>query len=418
MLASFDSFVKAAMAVAGTFEAAGAQASLALVRSRRRQVSPSQKRALGLSDEIEPLPMRDLVRGHAFQTADIVISALDGRRSRSLFAEMHAAGHGASRPRPLIASVYPGVVFRDHLDGFMDRAPADVICFNTEGDQRQYLDAAAALGMDGSNAVVTGLLMLSRVKRSADPGRSRRIVFFDQPTVPRHRLQRRYLLDALLDLADRLPDRMILVKPRIRRGEETLHRTRFHLEDLAETTFKARRRPPNFSFSHEPVESLLQDARLALTISSTVALEACLAGVPLGIVADFGIAEHLGNHYFAGSGCFLRLADVERHEPLVARPEWLADSGAALAPERLIGKVADLLAKRDTADGLLPLRPQHPANGSEDYFRFAMRHAGIPGIVNPEIDDFDLRSLIQAGYQGLISRMPPLRASLRRRRSE
>src|SRR5688572_1777607 len=130
MLASFDSFVKAAMHVANHLQAAGARPSLALVRSRRQQISPAQRRALGLPDDLDPLPMRELVASPAFSEAEVVISALDGRRSRSLFAEMHAAGYGATRARPLIVAVYPGIVLRDHIDGVMDRTPADAICFN------------------------------------------------------------------------------------------------------------------------------------------------------------------------------------------------------------------------------------------------------------------------------------------------
>ncbi|MFL1876817.1 DUF6716 putative glycosyltransferase, partial [Hansschlegelia beijingensis] len=294
--------------------------------------------------------------------------------------------------RPIVAVASPGVVLADHLAGFMSRAPADVLCFNTEADRALYAAAAAEIGLDATNAAVTGLLGLEKRPWTRPAGRPA-VIFFEQPVIPARRMQRAHLLAGLAELARRFPQADVLVKLRHGRDERAHHATRFHLEDIARELFARGGRPRNLSFTHDPAHELLDRASLAVTVSSTIAVEAMARGVPTRIVSDFGISELLGTTYFVGSGCFARLADLDPNVAAVVRPDWLADSGATTRPEALLDQCAALLGGQDALGAALPLRPLTPAYGSPDWLAYALGNGGPMAVHAPHLLEKPRRGL-------------------------
>jgi hypothetical protein len=413
-IGTFDSFVRTAAVIGRLFEAEGASlriAALAASTGGGGQLSPRQLRAGGVHESVPVLAAETLVGSRLFRDAHVIVAIIDGGRARELFLACAAADLSREPSRPIIAVASPGVALTEHLAGFMSRAPADILCFNAEGERKLYQAAAEEIGVDATNGIVTGLLGLDIRPRA--PAGPPSIAFFEQPVIPARRMQRTHLLAGLIDVARRRPEVEVLVKLRHARDETAHHQTRFHLEDIARELFARGGRPANLTFTHEPAQQLLDRVSLAATVSSTVAVEAMARGVPTRIVSDFGVSEALGTAYFVGSGCFAALADLSPDMPAVAKPDWVAErSGAAADPEALLAQCAILLEGQARLGAALPLRPLTPAYGSAGWLGYALGLGGPVAVHAPHLLDKPARGL---GFVGAVAarlrqaRKPPAR---------
>jgi hypothetical protein len=402
-LGTFDSFIRTAAVIGRLFEAEGASLRIAALAASAAagQLSSRQLRAGGVHESVPVLAAEALVASRLFRDAHIVIAVIDGGRARELFLACAAADLSREPSRPIIAVASPGVALTEHLQGFMSRAPADVLCFNAEGERALYCAAAEEIGVDPTNAIVTGLLGLDVRPRTGPSSGPRSIAFFEQPVIPARRMQRTHLLAGLIDLARRQPEAEVLVKLRHARDETAHHQTRFHLEDIARELFARGGRPRNLTFTHEPAHVLLDRVSLAATVSSTVAVEAMARGVPTRIVSDFGVSEALGTAYFIGSGCFATLAELSPDLPAVAKPDWLSKrSGAAADPEALLSQCAALVAGQERLGAALPLRPLSPAYGSAGWLGYALGIGGPVAVHAPHLLDKPARGL---GFVGAVA---------------
>lgn len=402
-LGTFDSFIRTAGVIARLFEAEGASVRFAALSASAKgeQLSARQLRAGGVSENVPVLTAQALVASRLFRDAHVVVAVVDGGRARELFLACAAADLSRERARPIMVVASPGIALTEHLQGFMSRAPADLLCFNTEDERAAFVAAAAEIGVDSTNAVVTGLLGLDRRPRKRKDGAAPTVVFFEQPVIPARRMQRMHLLAGLIDLARRHPEAEVLIKLRHARDETAHHQTRFHLDDLAVELYASGGRPGNLSFTHENAPKLLDRASLAVTVSSTVAVEAMSRGVPTRIVSDFGISEALGTSYFVGSGCFATMAELSPDLVDVARPEWMrARSGAEADPESALNQCATLLKSQDQLGVALSLRPLIPAYGSSDWLGYALGLGGPVAVHAPHLLERPRRGL---GFVGAVA---------------
>ena len=145
---------------------------------------------------------------------DALILGLDGQRSRDALLQLKTIWADQEQ-RPRWISAYPGILFRFGLEGMMDRSGADLLCLNSADDLALYGRGRKALGLDSSNAVVTGLPILWRTKQRTEAPEAPSIVFFEQPSIPVHPLQRRVLCDQIKELAAAWPDHPVIFKPHI-----------------------------------------------------------------------------------------------------------------------------------------------------------------------------------------------------------
>ena len=361
VVADFDSFLRAASVLAGHLERAGATVRYRLVFARAGQVSRAQLASMGLTPEqVETLPMDRLATREVLGDEDLVVLGLNGMRSRRFFVRLHHAFEGAPR-RPIVTSLYPGLVFRFHLEGMTSRMAADLLLLNSPADLRLYEGALREMGLANRNAICAGLAFLPPAQPPRADAREGAVLFVGQPTVPVSREERRYVIVRLLELARRHPETRWLLKPRHRRDETTLHRDDHHYEDLLDELARGERIPSNFAVVHDPLSVLFERTRLALTFSSTAALESLRLGVPTRILTDVGIHENIGNHFFIGSGLSCTLDDV--------RPDlgWRApaadwwDDNVVSATDRMeatLLRLEELLAERAAHPAALP--PPYP----------------------------------------------------------
>jgi hypothetical protein len=385
LVADFDSFIKSAFGFAEPLKEHGAVVTPRLAATVRGQLSAHQAEKLGLGPRPVRKPLPAIVDEAFDGDFDVILLSLDGSRTRRFlhFYGKRARREGTGR-RPLIVTGYPGIVFRMHLNGFMDRAPVDLFCMTSKVDHDLYTTAVGALGADPSNAIVTGLSITWRMGAPVadDPAIVRdAIVYFDQPTVPVSFTQRSFVVDQLIALARRFPDTQVLLKPRHRPDELTIHWTKYHLADIA----AARRDvPANFRVVYDSVDALLKRTKVALTFSSTAAIEAMRAGIPTRILSDLGVSETTGVSFYVGSGALASIADIRPDMPVAVRPEWLEEvAGVAHGEAVFLKALCGLLRRRDEAGGYLPLRALSPFIGSRAWHDYATTTFGELAAIAP-----------------------------------
>ena len=376
-VACFDSFGKTAMTMLAACRKQGATTELHLLQISNRALSRRQRLEIRRTDRRTPIHKRPwsefsgLARDIADDT-DVLILGLDGQRSRDALLQLSSIWKGKAR-RPMLVSAYPGLLFRFALEGMLDRSGADLLCLNSDQDLDTYRRGRRAQGLSSDNAVVTGLPVLWNARPSDKQIARPSIVFFEQPSIPVHPLQRRYLCHQLEALAKAWPDHPVIFKPRTSSIESTLHRRHGEMASVIETMAET---VPNLQLSFKPATRLLRSCGCAITVSSTAALEAMAMGVSTRIVGDLGVTESLGNHFFADSGAIADFAAIQANpfEP-IHDTHWLQQQGWRDDGEaRFIDAVLARLER-----GLSPL----PADGigaeswgSTSWQTYALNHGG------------------------------------------
>ena len=328
-IACFDSFGKLAMSMLTACRREGAETTLLLLQLNNRALSRRQRLEIRRIDpkiRIEKHKWNDLRQlcGAMAGGVDALILGLDGQRSRDAFLQLQSLWVDQDK-RPLLISAYPGILFRFGLEGMMDRSGADLLCLNSADDLSSYSSGREALGLDSSNAVVTGLPILWRTKPSKAKPEKPTIVFFEQPSIPGHPLQRRFLCEQIKGLAAAWPDHPVIFKPRTSSIESTLHRRHGEMASLID---KMTTDQPNLRLSFKPATLLLRQCGCAITVSSTAAMESMAMGVSTRIVGDLGVTETLGNHFFAKSGAIRNFDDIKSNPFEVIHDEqWLEQQG-------------------------------------------------------------------------------------------
>ena len=325
VLASFDSFLKAAKPIGDALAAAGWQVDTRLVRVRAGQLSRRQLSALGYPEPPPAATLAETIAAPGLIDYDAIVLGLDGRRTLDVLRGLKRLPLAGRKARPLTLALYPGIVFRHQMHGLANRFGADLILFNSPADHAHYQATCAALGI----AADRGLCFGSSVIRASETARPepvwppRTILYAEQPDMPASRIERLYLVDRLIAYARAHPERTVVIKPRHAPGETTLRPTIHHLAGIVRLAKRRGLVPPNLRLVYEPIEHLLDAADLCLTVSSTVALQAAARDIPFAILGDFGICEDYGTHFFIDSGCLATFDAIEADNKPALRPQWL-----------------------------------------------------------------------------------------------
>ena len=376
-VACFDSFGKLAMTMLAACRQEGAETTLLLLELNNRALSRRQRLEIRRIDpkiRIEKHNWNQLRQlcGAMAGNVDALILGLDGQRSRDALLQLKTIWADQDQ-RPRLISAYPGILFRFGLEGMMDRSGADLLCLNSADDLALYDRGRKALGLDSSNAVVTGLPILWQTKPRTSALENPSIVFFEQPSIPVHPLQRRFLCDQIKELAAAWPDHPVIFKPRTSSIESTLHRRH---GEMASVIDKMTREQPNLRLSFKPATRLLRQCGCAITVSSTAAMESMAMGISTRIVGDLGVTETLGNHFFASSGAIATFAAIKANPfELIHDAQWLEQQGLQRDGEdRFITALVDRL---NTPAATLGTANHGPMSwGSSAWQKAALRDGG------------------------------------------
>ncbi|WP_406247942.1 DUF6716 putative glycosyltransferase [Microbacterium sp. M] len=182
------------------------------------------------------------------------------------------------------------------------------------------------------------------------------LVFAAQAMVPVERHERSVIAEILVRAAEADPRRRVVVKLRSRDGEAETHLERDAYADLF------RSRPSNLVFSYEPMARALERAEGLVTVSSTAAIEALAAGVPVIALDTFGVRKSLLNTVFIGSGLLGGGEEVVRRQFRHPHPGWMWDNYFHPTPDSgWWADVEKLIAQRRA--GALAPRPVPPPRG-------------------------------------------------------
>jgi hypothetical protein len=321
-LAGYDSFLNTAKLIAPFFMSRGAEVDFSLVKARKKkQIDPAQIVSLGFSKPIQYIDIKKICENGEINQYDVVLACLEGLSTRRLFHYIKEY----TEKRPYIICVYPGLVLRYAFDGFAMRCQADQVWLNCRRDLALYTSMCDAFNVDSSNGKLFGnASLLNKIDRNTNEKLKGPIVFFEQAIIPRHYEERTYLLSQLCHIAERYPDREVIVKVRTVGAQETLHQSWYAMDDIFEEKRRNREGlPVNIKITSESASSLLQRASSCITISSTVAVEAIHAGVPTTIISDFGAHDDYGLQYFYDSGIVKRFEDFDLDSQKPPSKSWI-----------------------------------------------------------------------------------------------
>jgi hypothetical protein len=323
---------------------------------QRRQVllispiAPSSDQALAATGApITRLGLAALVRLVRRDPPDVLLLACTGPTVAVLTGLRVLRG----RRRPVLVTGLPGISIPASARAVAHRRDCDLLVVHSRCEREEFVRLAAAASPDLAVAL-SGLPFLTRdPAQRVGAGTGADVVFAAQAKVPTQRADRESILLALSDVA---PPGSAVVKVRALAGEQQTHHEQLPYADLwAALTAAGRVSPGGVRFAAGSMRDALARARSLVTVSSTAALEAIDAGVPVVVLNDFGVDDSLINTVFADSGCLGDLADVRAGRAFTPEPTWLADNYFHPAAEDdLVERVTDLVRRRDA--GLLPTR--------------------------------------------------------------
>lgn len=325
--------------------------SLAVIRTPALPSERQLRSALagtGFSESSPPvIDLNDLAELVSLERPDVVLLSVRGPVVRVLVRMIVAAPVG----RPVLVSGLPGISIPETLNALYYRSQADLFILHSKREIRAFDALAGRLGIRQEFGLAT-LPFLPPRQANARPGSD--IVFAAQAKVPKPLEHRRLVLHWLAETARRHPDRRVVIKLRALTGEAQTHSERYPYDLLLA---ELEQPPQNLVVSTGAMSKHLREAGALVTVSSTAALEAVAAGIPVLALDEFGVDAALINTVFEGSGL---LADAEAlmagdfREP---HEHWL-DENYFHAPseDTWVGAIQAAADRRSV--GRLPLRPQ------------------------------------------------------------
>lgn len=311
-IAAFDSQLKWCASLIPDFQRAGFSCSI-LVPDVRNALSREQIAAVGV-DTVEYTAWERMIE--RCRECDVLVIALIGPLTKRLIFQLHESEPDGG---PVKIACWVGIIIEKQIAGYLDRCGADIVSVNSREDYDRFRTVAERLRLPTDNLILNGLPFLPPRAASAKKGPIRTVLFADQPTIPNSWSERRYVYERLIAYARRHPERLVLLKPRHKKGEDTLHKMRYHPEDVLSDADL----PKNFQFTYTPISHALDTTDLLITVSSTACLEAVSSGVKAALVLDLGVHERLGNHVFVDSGLLRTFDQLESDDIGVPEPEWL-----------------------------------------------------------------------------------------------
>jgi hypothetical protein len=275
--------------------------------------------------------------------------------------------------RPVLVSGLPGISVPATPRGITLRAGCDVFLLHSHREVAEHTALAAELGVPHRFGLAALPFLSAGPPAVAEPPADGPLVFAAQAKVPVRREDREQILLALAVAGP------AVVKLRATSTEWQTHHEPWPYPQLyAGLVQSGRLEPDALHFAAGSMTEALAGARGLVTVSSTAALEAMAAGLPVLALSDFGVSEEMINTVFSGSGCLGTLADLAAGRLATADPAWTAANYFhPPADNTWLALVEDRVAAREA--GTLPGLP--PVSGS----RWAQTRRRLRLSVPPEL---------------------------------
>ena len=374
-ISTFDSFLRANRILAEALSTHGITCDQIVMRVRMDQITDEQIHTILDGPARQVLEFENIVGFLLAGDYDWVILSAENTSCRRFFEAIQKTDF--PRGRPLVATIYPGILFRHHYDGFSARMPADLIILNSIKDRRLYDSLRLAYGGPRDNSFALGPVTVIGSEAFEFSKQRAKVIFFDQPSVPPTREEKFHIFEELSRLSQIHPHLEFCVKLRVGPKDATLHKgghgTLSYLNDFNRQLAPGLK--PLRLIDGSP-RALIAESKLVLSVSSTALVEALACGCPTLAISDFGIDEDYGVSYFVGSGISGLLENLNLEEPPIVSAEWMLENvgnpdhrTAALAARM----AQDLAAHREQA---WPASSIHPFYGSATFYRTATAKFG------------------------------------------
>jgi len=374
-VSTFDSFLRSNRILAEALAKEGVTGDHLVMRVRMDQITDEQIGTILGAPAKKVAGMEEII-GLLLQGGyDWVVLSAENTSCRRFFEILQQTPF--PKGRPLVATIYPGILFRHHYDGFSARMPADLVILNSIKDCRTYEELARTQGRTDGNFFNLGPVTIIDTAGFKFAAERRKVIFFDQPSVPQTREEKMYVFEQLSRLAESHPHLDFCVKLRVGPKDATLHKgghgTLDYFSDFNKSLPPGRK--PLHLVDGSP-RALIAESRLALSVSSTALIEALACGCPSMAVADFGIDEDYGVSYFVGSGISGLLETLDPENPPLASAEWMKENvgNADLQIPVLAARMAADLAEHRKQPK--PASSIHPYYGSRAFYRHAVEKFG------------------------------------------
>jgi CheY-like chemotaxis protein len=349
-VADSDSYVKWSAATLQKWPSSWSKAQVVIDNPIRPSTAQIEAAGAGSSDA----PMEVVSRGALLarirrEEPDVLLLACTG----PVVAALTTSRSLRSQGRPVMVTGLPGISVPASRRALEQRRDADLLLLHSHRE----ISAYARLRAELDSEIELGLATLPFLTEATADAAARvrcdsdgPVIFAAQAHVPPAREQRKQILQALAAHS------RAVVKVRGRGGEEQTHRERWPYAELAADLVAAGRLPAEaISVDAGSMARALRGARGLVTVSSTAALEAVAADVPILILSDFGVSARLINVAFDGSGCLGSLDDLRHGHFTRPSPEWLrANYFHPAADNDAEARVSGLVNHRRA--GQLPIR--------------------------------------------------------------
>ncbi|WP_119698134.1 DUF6716 putative glycosyltransferase [Microbacterium halotolerans] len=224
-------------------------------------------------------------------------------------------------PCPVIVTGLPGISIPPTRLALHFRRGCDLFVLHSHREVREFASLAIERGIRQRFALATLPFARATMHEPAADGTD--LVFAAQAKVPPEREERKRVVRLLIAAAEADPGRRVVLKLRGRPGESETHR---ELHSYPELLREAGDLPENLVVSTEAMSTALRRAEGLVTVSSTAAIEAAAAGVPVIALDTFGVSEQLINVVFIGSDLLAGEDDVIHRRFPVLRSQWRRDN--------------------------------------------------------------------------------------------
>lgn len=260
-------------------------------------------------ESVSRIDFADVVSWLARDVPDVVVLA-----GRAPFVRLMGREIDRLARRPVVVSGLPGMSVPALRGALEYRRHCDLMVVHSRREVAAYSRLGRAIGATVPIALAT--LPFARRRNVRTEGSD--LVFAAQALVPASRDDRRRIAEILRLAAVADPSRRVVVKLRSRPGEVEAHQERDGYTDLLENA------PENLVFSFAPMAEALTGAEGLVTVSSTAAIEALAAGVPVIALDTLGVRPELLNTVFEGSGLLGGADDVVARRFRYPDPRWAA----------------------------------------------------------------------------------------------
>lgn len=322
----------------------------------------------------------DVVDWLARDVPDVVVLA-----GRAPFVRLMSRQIDRLSRRPVVVSGLPGMSIPALRGALEYRRHCDLMVVHSRREVAAYARLGRAIGV----TVPVALATLPFAHRTSERAGGTDLVFAAQALVPAARDDRRRIAEILRLAAVADPARRVVVKLRSRPGEVEAHQERDGYTELLENA------PDNLVFSFAPMAEALATAEGLVTVSSTAAIEAMAAGVPVIALDEFGVRPELLNGVFADSGLLGGADDVVARRFRHPNPRWATtnyfhdprdsrwwEQTQRLVAQRRRGMLPARTVQRARGGALHEAWHRHNVLGSEDR-SISGRMAGV--VVTPVI---------------------------------